>query len=213
MTQRYAWLVALLSFLMGGGVSLSSFYTFVYIPERDEKEEYQAAWQREQQRNQAAEEQAAALSISLQDTERQLVLLEERKFTSSEVLELYEFINRYREENNLARLTVQKRLEQSAFNKASHMAVFDYFDHTTPQGEGMRSFINAAGYFYTKAGENLGLGFDNPEDLFIGWRESPPHNEIMLDGDYQDIGIGYHCEDRQDSDLYDCYVVMHVGRV
>ena len=52
-------------------------------------------------------------------------------------------------------LTTNSKLSAAAQAKANDMVARDYWSHNTPDGDEPWVFIDAQGYAYTKAGENL----------------------------------------------------------
>lgn len=91
----------------------------------------------------------------------------------------------------LAALTLNSKLSSAAQAKANDMVARDYWSHNTPDGKEPWVFIDAAGYDYTKAGENLAYGFANSNDTVIGWMNSPGHRANILDVSYKEVGFGF----------------------
>lgn len=98
--------------------------------------------------------------------------------------------NNQRERHKKSALRINFRLAKAAQDKADDMAKRDYWAHITPDGKTPWIFIDASGYEYKKAGENLAYGFSSSSDMVYGWMNSPPHRENILDPDYSDIGFG-----------------------
>jgi hypothetical protein len=86
-------------------------------------------------------------------------------------------------------LRADPRLQRSADAKVKDMATREYFGHRTPDGHEPESFIAAAGYPYAVAGENLAIGFSDPNAVIAAWRASPAHARNLVDPDYADIGV------------------------
>jgi len=91
---------------------------------------------------------------------------------------------------DLAPLTVDSRLMQSAQNKALDMARFEYFSHVSLNGEKMAFWINGADYVYTLAGENLAKGFDSVDRLMQAWAASSTHYQNLVEPKFENIGVG-----------------------
>ena len=98
--------------------------------------------------------------------------------------------NTHRTAARVATLRADPRLQKSAVAKAADMATREYFSHRTPDGRGPESFIAAAGYPYSVAGENLAMGFSDPDTVMRAWQASPSHARNLVDPDYADMGIG-----------------------
>lgn len=99
--------------------------------------------------------------------------------------------NQRRAANGKGALTINSKLNASAQAKANDMVARDYWSHNTPDGQEPWVFIDAQGYNYKKAGENLAYGFSSSSETVTGWMNSPSHKENMLDGTYTEVGFGY----------------------
>lgn len=99
--------------------------------------------------------------------------------------------NTVRSQNNANALTVSSKLSSAAQTKANDMVARNYWSHTTPDGKDPWVFIDAVGYSYQKAGENLAYGFDTSNDVIIGWMNSPSHRSNMLDTNFKEVGFGF----------------------
>lgn len=111
--------------------------------------------------------------------------------TEMSVSGLLSATNSQRTANGLGALSINSKLNSSAQSKAVDMKNRDYWAHTSPTGEEPWVFFDAAGYSYTKAGENLAYGFANSSDTVTGWMNSPSHRANMLDSQYTEVGFGY----------------------
>ncbi len=93
-------------------------------------------------------------------------------------------------------------LEQSAQHYSDDMADRNYFSHVSPEGQTLRDRIEQSGY-YNRAysaecqcvkgyalGENLARGQKTPVEAVEAWMHSPLHREAMLNGEYDEMGIG-----------------------
>ena len=98
--------------------------------------------------------------------------------------------NTARVENGLGQLTPNSLLSKAAQNKANDMLARQYFAHNTPDGLTPWTFIKAVGYSYSTAGENLAIDFTQAENVQTAWMNSPGHRANILNGSFQEIGIG-----------------------
>ena len=98
--------------------------------------------------------------------------------------------NVQRSQNGAAALNLDSQLDTAAQNKANDMAARDYWSHNTPDGQTPWTFITAAGYTYTTAGENLAYGFSSASDTIAGWMNSPEHRANLLNTSFHDVGFG-----------------------
>jgi hypothetical protein len=70
------------------------------------------------------------------------------------------------------------------------MAKHGYFAHTSPAGVAPWDWFRRVGYAYIRAGENLAVNFVDSEDVIEAWLRSPKHRENIMNGLYEEIGIG-----------------------
>ena len=102
---------------------------------------------------------------------------------------LIDMTNDYRESIGLSELKPNARLTQAATNKAYDLLINQYFSHTSPEGKRFSSWIKDVGYKYFYVGENLAIDFNNNENLFQAWLNSPSHKENIIKSQYQEIGV------------------------
>lgn len=98
--------------------------------------------------------------------------------------------NSQRASNHETALSLDNELTQAAQSKAEDMALRDYWSHTTPDGKTPWTFINATGYQFAAAGENLAYGFSSSDALMNGWMNSPDHRVNVLDKVFTQVGFG-----------------------
>lgn len=112
--------------------------------------------------------------------------------TEMSVSGLLSATNSQRAQNgNLPALVLNSKLSSAAQAKANDMVARNYWSHTTPDGQDPWVFIDATGYAYQKAGENLAYGFDTSSETVIGWMNSPGHRANILDTSYKEVGFGF----------------------
>ncbi len=99
--------------------------------------------------------------------------------------------NAQRNSNGSASLTINSKLNAAAQAKANDMIARNYWSHNTPDGKAPWVFIDAQGYQYIKAGENLAYGFTTSNDTIIGWMNSPTHKANLLDPVFTEVGFGF----------------------
>ena len=81
-------------------------------------------------------------------------------------------------------------LAQAAQKKAEDMAAKGYFAHVSPDGKTPWYWLDAVGYKYTYAGENLAINFTDSSDVETAWMNSPEHHANIVKPEYTQIGIG-----------------------
>lgn len=111
--------------------------------------------------------------------------------TEMSVTSLLEATNDKRQEHKQSSLKISNELTAAAQAKANDMTAKNYWSHTTPSGEEPWKFIQAAGYEYNKAGENLAYGFNSGSETVNGWMNSETHRTNMLDSSYTEVGFGF----------------------
>ncbi len=111
--------------------------------------------------------------------------------TNTSVNGLLQSTNNQRVANGQAALSLNSKLNSAAQAKANDMVARNYWSHNTPDGQEPWIFVDAAGYTYVKAGENLAYGFTDSNSTINGWMNSPSHRANMLDGDFIDVGFGF----------------------
>ena len=94
-----------------------------------------------------------------------------------------DMISAYRGNNGLAALTLDPELQAAAQSEADAMARAD----RPSSAEAFKGRLAATGYAAPAA--NLSAGYRTLAEAFSGWRESPPHNRVLLDARATRIGI------------------------
>lgn len=99
-------------------------------------------------------------------------------------------INDYRAQHGLGKLSTNGKLAETARWMANDMAAKDYFSHTDSLGRDPFKRMADFGYTHnTWKGENLAAGVEGAAAAFKLWKESPGHNENMLNPNFTVIGI------------------------
>jgi len=117
--------------------------------------------------------------------------------------------NNIREAEGLTPLAEHAQLYISAQYKAHDMASRAYFEHTSPQGLGLKDWLKKAQYPYRVAGENLAMGFFDAHKVMRAWINSPAHFKNLVDPDYQELGIGIELGNYAGKET--AYMVQHFG--
>jgi hypothetical protein len=110
-------------------------------------------------------------------------------FTDISRTVLIELTNKERQSLGLNSLEENVLLNKAARLKAQDIITYDYFSHQSPTGITPWYWFKKAGYSYQAAGENLGIGFLDSEEIYQAWDNSPSHRANLLNPKYQDIGI------------------------
>ena len=100
-------------------------------------------------------------------------------------------INNYRQQNGLTTLQASISITTAAKWMSGDMAQKNYFSHTDSQGRDPFTRMRAFGYNYnTYMGENIAAGYSEAASTFNQWKNSPGHNQNMLNPNFKVIGIG-----------------------
>lgn len=100
-----------------------------------------------------------------------------------------ELTNKERVKNGLPPLTENLNLDKAAQAKAASMFSENYWAHFAPSGKSPWDFIQASGYKFSYAGENLAKNFYTSDEVVKAWMASPSHKENIMNPKYKEIGI------------------------
>jgi uncharacterized protein YkwD len=105
-------------------------------------------------------------------------------------------INDYRAGLGLGALKVSDALSESGDRHACDMAKYSFFSHYTVRSDWFANGATpwdrmaASGYDHnTYKGENIAAGQPTAAEAFEAWKNSPSHNDNMVDPNYKVIGI------------------------
>lgn len=105
-----------------------------------------------------------------------------------------EIVNLERAAAGLPPLKAVLELDTSSGDHSFNMADRDFFDHCDlDTKEDPFDRMEAAGYFWSAAAENIAAGFSTPEDVMDGWMASSGHRANILDDvfGFREIAVGY----------------------
>jgi len=97
--------------------------------------------------------------------------------------------NQERGKSNISPLVESQTLDKSAQDKLKDMFTNNYWDHVSPTGVEVWSFIEKNNYEYSFAGENLARGFIDSRSVVKAWMASVSHKKNILNSNYNEIGI------------------------
>ena len=102
--------------------------------------------------------------------------------------------NAERARQGLAPFRVDGTLAQVARQRAQDMASKGYFSHTSPSGQTAFGIMNALGYRYLEAGENIARNnYPDSQTVSVAMSalmNSATHRENILDTGFYLVGIG-----------------------
>jgi uncharacterized protein YkwD len=103
---------------------------------------------------------------------------------------LVDLVNQAREKEKLPPLKPHALLFQAARGHSENMAKQGKLSHNLDDKKASDR-VAATGYKAVSAGEAIGGGNKlTPQGTIAGWMNSPSHKAIILDKQYEDIGIG-----------------------
>lgn len=97
-------------------------------------------------------------------------------------------INAYRVANGLGTLTLDSRLNSSAFVRAQEASTC--WSHTRPDGSHWSTSLTFSAK--SMADEDLGQEYAGGMYVLEAWKNSPTHNQSILTGSFTRCGIGYY---------------------
>jgi uncharacterized protein YkwD len=98
-----------------------------------------------------------------------------------------DMVSIYRRNKGLATVAIDPQLQKVAERQALAMASADALSHTV-RGD-LQSRLDGAGVRHSAAVENVSAGYHTLAEAFSGWRQSPHHNENMLNPRMRRMGI------------------------
>ncbi|MEV4640995.1 CAP domain-containing protein [Actinoplanes sp. NPDC049548] len=99
-------------------------------------------------------------------------------------------VNEHRRRGGCDDLTADRRLIAAANRHAADMARRGYFAHEDGNGDRAGERVRAAGYEWSRYGENIARGQDSVYEVVDGWMHSPEHRENIMDCRLHQVGLG-----------------------
>lgn len=105
----------------------------------------------------------------------------------------FEITNAFRVAHQRSVVSWSQEAANVALGHATDMALRNYFDHISPEGEGPLDRMNKAGLNVQKVTENCAAGYPDAIQVLKGWVESASHRTGMLESNSL-LGVGafYH---------------------
>ena len=114
---------------------------------------------------------------------------ERRSSVTFDARQIVALTNESRRRAGLPPVVVDERLMAAARAKLFDMLKRDYFAHRTPDGRQPWAFMQAAGYRYQMAAENLARGYDDEPEVQQAWMKSHGHRANILNPRFTEIGV------------------------
>jgi len=107
--------------------------------------------------------------------------------------QLVEIINQERLNNGaLPPLKRNEQLDTAAGTHSNNMGQRDFFSHCDPDTQSLpEDRMDAAGYNWNFAAENIAAGQNTPEAVMAAWMNSSGHRQNILSSSSNEIGVGY----------------------
>ena len=114
-------------------------------------------------------------------------------------------------------LAPNQSLTLAARHQSEDLAKHNLFQHETVPGSAYYNYTNqpepwdrmqAEGYSWNYAGENIAAGYNGSEAAYVGWWNSPGHRENMYNSNFREVGLGYYY---WSSSTYKMYYTMDLG--
>ena len=108
-------------------------------------------------------------------------------------ISLFDLTNGERAKASTPALLASSALMRAAQLQADQMATAREMAHTLPSAPypTMEDRLNAVGYRWQSAGENIAAGYATAAQAISGWMDSPGHRENILNTSFTELGTGY----------------------
>ncbi|MFD0142822.1 MULTISPECIES: CAP domain-containing protein [unclassified Streptomyces] len=107
-----------------------------------------------------------------------------------EAEEVVRLVNVERAAAGCKALTVDADLTEAAQDYTDDMAATGNFSHTGTDGSQPQDRIEAAGYTWSRSGENIAKGQADAAAVMDAWMHSPGHRANILNCGFTEIGVG-----------------------
>ncbi len=126
------------------------------------------------------------------------------------ITDIIEETNKQRVLEGLPPLSINEKLNESSDIKTQDMIDLQYFEHNSPNGDGVSDLGTKVGYQYVVMGENLALGnFSSAKEIVDAWMNSPGHRANILSSKYQEIGVSVKYAKYEGKNVW--FAVQHFG--
>ena len=119
-----------------------------------------------------------------------VVLLEQNENTQSYAQRVLDLVNIERRKAGVKPLVLSDELMRAAAVRSQE--VTKVFSHTRPDGTPFSSIVSRHG---RRIGENIGGGYQTPEEVVDSWMHSEGHRKNILHPDFTELGVGYTYEE------------------
>lgn len=106
--------------------------------------------------------------------------------------QVVDLTNQERISRGLPPLSTNSTLNNVAEQHSQDMVAQNYFSHQGKDGSLPWNRMQAQGYGYSRAAENIAFGQTTPQQVVTDWMNSPGHRKNILDPNLKEIGVGYY---------------------
>src|SRR5438094_4712726 len=133
-----------------------------------------------------------ALGLSFSSASSAATRIDRGALSLSTQSDLIALVNAYRVNNGLQVVYASGALTAAAAWMAGDMAAKNYIAHVSTDGRSPTQRMSAFGYPATSmyTGEDLGAGYATAGAVLAGWQTSAAHNAVLLNPNYNAIGVG-----------------------
>lgn len=112
------------------------------------------------------------------------------KFAHAMERQIFDLANVFRQKNNISLLQWDDLIATTARKHSQDMSEREYFEHSNPEGQSPFDRMKADGITYSRAAENIAVGYLDAMDVHNGWINSQGHRKNILNGSLQRLGVG-----------------------
>lgn len=123
-------------------------------------------------------------------SEQNVVLLAENENIQNYAQRVLDLVNIERHKAGVKPLVLSDELMRAAAVRSQEIT--KVFSHTRPDGTPFSSIVSRYG---RRIGENIGGGYQTPEEVVDGWMHSEGHRKNILHPDFTELGVGYTYEE------------------
>jgi|GEM_PF-1047046 len=110
--------------------------------------------------------------------------------TLTEAQKILELVNNERSKRGLNKIKLNTELNNAAFNHSKDMNDNNYFDHEGLNGSNFSERSIKENYTGFPRSENIAKGYQNANDVHLGWMKSEGHKKNILLADITEMGLG-----------------------
>lgn len=108
-----------------------------------------------------------------------------------------------------APLAWNSKLFDASAGHSADMANNNYFSHTSLDGRTFDQRVTAAGYTWSRLGENIAAGQGTVTTVMTGWMASPGHCSNIMGANFTEVGVACVINN---SSIYRTYWTMDLGK-